>query len=106
MSTTQVHITLEELDKWSRKTLNFGRDRYIHLETFIQTMEQFPPSGLLTRVRPLVVDEAVDPEDLVFWIKDEETGETHAYNPNLGRIFSLVYERVDPKELEGLKELL
>lgn len=104
MSTTQIHITLQELDQWSNQTFNFGRSNYKHISTFIEVMEQFPPRGLQQKVRPLVVDEGVDPEDLVFWITDPE-GEIFPYNPRLSEIFKLVYEPVSVDN-SVLQELL
>lgn len=105
MSTTQIHITLQELDQWSHQTFNFGLDNYKHVDTFVQVMEQFPPRGLQQKVRPLVVDEGVDPEDLVFWITDPESGDIRHYNPALSCIFKLVYEPVHV-DTEVLNQLL
>jgi len=108
MSTTQIHITLKQLNEWSESTFNFNASAYKTLEGFISTMELFPPRGLQFHVRPLIVDEAVNPEDLVFWVTDENTGEVHHYNPKLDEIFSTVYTpvAVDNSVLEGLEGVI
>jgi len=94
MSTTQLHITLKQLDEWSNITFNFGIDNFKHIETFIQTMEMFPPRGLQNMVRPLIVDEGVAPENLVIWVVDDGVNDVYHFNPALDKIFELVYEPV------------
>lgn len=104
MSTTQVHITIQELDNWSRETFGHGKDHYKYIDTFVTTMEQFPPRGLQQKLRPLVVDEAVSPEDIVLRLTDETTGEEFYFNPTLDKIYKLVYQpvEVDTDMLQGL----
>lgn len=77
---------------------------YKTIERFINTMEICPPLQLMKRLRRLVVDEAVDPEDIVTWIVDDSTGRQHAYNIRLSEIFKSVYEpvEVDDTLLEGI----
>lgn len=95
MSTTQLHITLKQLDEWSNATFNFGIDNFKHTDTFVSTMEMFPPRGLQRLVRPLIVDEGVSPGDLVFWVVDEVNNDVFHFNPTLNEIFKLVHEPVD-----------
>ena len=105
MSTTQIHITLKQLNEWSKSTFDFNATAYKTLDSFLSTMEMFPPRGLQFHVRPLIVDEGVNPEDLVFWVTDENTGELHHYNPKLDGIFSTVWDKVevDDSVFEGLE---
>jgi len=91
--TFQVRFTLEEIAKWSKKAWNFDVETYAKVSAdpkaaFIKYSEMFPPCRLLTKLRPLIVDEAVDPNDLVIIVVDEETGVEYSYNPPLDSIFS------------------
>tara|TARA_R110001592_G_scaffold290371_1_gene559492 strand:- start:94 stop:411 length:318 start_codon:yes stop_codon:yes gene_type:complete len=104
MSAIQIHITLQQLNEWSRDTFGFDQTSYKVLESFVSTMEMFPPRGLQSHVRGLIVDEAVDPEDIVFWLMDDSTDELHHFNPKLAEIFKGVYipVSVDPSVLENI----
>ena len=104
MSTIQIHITLQQLNKWSLDTFEFDQTSYKTLESFVSTMELFPPRGLQSHVRSLIVDEAVNPEDIVFWLMDENTDELHHFNPRLVEIFKYVYTpvNVDSSILENI----
>ena len=104
MSTTQLHITLDQMNVWAEINDRVPSTKYHNIERFISSMEISPPIQLMRRLRCLVVDEGVNPEDIVTWIVDESTGEQHAYNIRLAEIFKLVHEPVDVdhKVLEGL----
>ena len=104
MSTTQLHITLDQMNVWAEINGRVPSTGYKNIDRFINTMEICPPLQLIKRLRRLVVDEAVDPEDIVTWIVDESTGEQHAYNIRLSEIFKYVYEpvNVDNALLEGI----
>lgn len=95
MSTTQLHITLDQMNIWAEINNRVPSTKYHNIERFINSMEISPPPQLMKRLRRLVVDEAVPPEDLVLWIVDEEKQEQHAYNIRLSEIFKLVYESID-----------
>ena len=95
MSTTQLHITLDQMNIWAEINNRAPSTKYHNIERFINSMEVSPPRQLMKRLRKLVVDEAVDPEDLVLWIVDEDNNDQHAYNIRLADIFKLVYEPVD-----------
>ena len=66
MNTVQVKYTLQELSKWSKKSTGISLD---------------------TLLRPLIVDEAIDIEDIIITIVDEDTGEEYRYNPVLDAVF-------------------
>ncbi len=104
MSTTQLHITLDQMNIWAEINGRVPSTKYHNIDRFINTMEICPPVQLMKRLRRLVVDEGVDPEDIVTWIVDENTGEQHAYNIRLSEIFKSVYEPVvvDKTLLEGI----
>lgn len=104
MRTTQLHITLQELNNWNSINGHPTSDRYKDVENFIYTSEMAPPKQLISKIRPLVVDEAVDPESIVMWVKDESTDELYRFNPRLADIFKLVFESVDVDKsvLEGI----
>lgn len=95
MSTTQLHITLDQMNIWAEINGRVPSAKYHNIERFINSMEISPPRQLMKRLRRLVVDEAVAPEDLVLWIVDEDSAEQHAYNIRLSEIFKLVYEPID-----------
>ena len=83
MKPIHLKFNLREFEAWSKKSTG------ILIETvkgdipfFVETMERFPPIRLATILRPLIVDEAVDIDDLVFTIVDEETGKEYHYNPH------------------------
>jgi hypothetical protein len=104
MSTTQLHITLDQMNVWAGINGRVPSTGYKNIDRFINTMEICPPVQLMKRLRRLVVDEGVDPEDIVTWIVDEYTGEQHNYNIRLSEIFKSVYEPVvvDKTLLEGI----
>jgi len=104
MSTTQLHITLDQMNIWAEINGRAPSTKYKDINFFINTMEVCPPKQLMRRIRRLVVDEGVNPEDVITWIMDESTGDQHAYNIRLSEIFKLVYTPVDVDQsvLEGL----
>jgi hypothetical protein len=104
MSTTQLHITLEQMNEWASINGRAPSTKYKDIQYFISTMEVVPPKQLMKQLRRLVVDEGVDPEDIITWIMDEEKDEQHAYNIRLSEIFKLVYTPVvvDNCVLDGL----
>lgn len=102
--TTQIHITLEQLDKWSLDNGHNTSKKYANIENYIWTCSMRPPKQLLRRLYKLVHDEAVDPMDIVLWVTDETTGEQYSYTPRIVDIFSHVHEpvHVETAELSGL----
>ena len=104
MSTTQLHIRLDQMNEWADINGRKNSSKYKDIQYFINTMEIVPPKQLMRQLRRLVVDEGVHPEDIVTWITDEQTGEQHAYNIRLSEIFKLVYTpvTVDSSVLDGL----
>ena len=104
MSTTQLHITLDQMNIWAEINGRVPSTGYKNIDRFINTMEICPPLQLMKRLRRLVVDEGVAPEDIITWIVDEQTGEQHAYNIQIAEIFKLVYTPVetDASILRGL----
>lgn len=104
MSTTQLHITLDQMNAWALENGRAESTKYKDIQYFINTMEVVPPRQLMRQLRRLVVDEGVDPEDIVTWITDDDSNEQHAYNIRLSEIFKLVYTPVDvdTSVLDGL----
>ena len=102
--TTQIHLTLEQLDDWSRENNHHTSLDYTNVENYIWTCSMRPPKQLLRRLYKLVHDEAVAPEDIVIWITDDSTGEQYNYNPRIVDIFSHVHEpvHVETAVLSGL----
>jgi len=94
MSTTQIHITLEQLNEWAIENGRQPSTKYKNVQYFLNTMEVVPPKQLMKQLRSLVVDEAVSPEDLVIWVSDKH-GEQYTYNIRLSEIFKLVYTPVN-----------
>ncbi len=89
MKTIQVKFTLEEINEWSKKSTGISLDTFKgNVEAFIRVSQQVPSFRLQRRLRPLIVDEAIDPEDIVIMVVDESTGEEHSYNPPLDAIFA------------------
>ena len=72
--------------------------------SYLNFVERAVPKQLLSIVRPLVIQEAVDPDVVVFQVIDEETQKTYYFNPVMSYIFNEVYNAVetDPRALEGL----
>lgn len=97
MSTTQIHITLDQLNEWAIENGRQPSTKYKNIQYFLNTMEVVPPKQLMRQLRSLVVDEAVSPEDIVIWVTDGH-GEQYAYNIRLSEIFKLVYTPVDVDE--------
>lgn len=104
MSTTQLHITLEQLDIWAVENGRQPSSKYHDIQNYINTMEICPPRQLTRQLRRLVVDEGIDPDDIVMWIDDEQASEQYNYNIRLAEIFKLVYTpvEVDKSVLNGL----
>lgn len=89
MKTVQVRFTLEEINEWSKASTGISLDTFKgNVEAFIRISQQVPSFRLQSRMRPLIVDEAIDPEDIVIIVVDEETGEEHYYNPPMDDIFA------------------
>ena len=88
MNTVQVKYTLQELSKWSKKSTGISLDTFNgDIEYFLRTSEEVPPMRLDRLLRPLIVDEAIDIEDIIITIVDEDTGEEYRYNPVLDAVF-------------------
>lgn len=104
MRTTQLHITLEQLNNWSVQNDRAPSTDYNDINNFINTMEICPPPQLTKQLRRLVVDEGVNPDDILIWINDEVNNEQYPYNIRLADIFKLVYTPVvvDKSILDGL----
>ena len=103
-----INITLNELNKWGTKTLNRDSSKYHSVIDFIKVMEDFPPRGVQSLAYPLIVDEGVNPNDLVFQVTDTDTGSTYHYEPELAPIFESTYEpvEIDPVIAESLSNVL
>ena len=88
MNTVQVRYTLQELSKWSKKSTGISLDSFNgDIDYFLRTSEEVPPMRLDRLLRPLIVDEAIDIEDIIITIVDEDTGEEYRYNPVLDTVF-------------------
>lgn len=74
-------FTLSQIEEWMIRSLNFPLSKSSSLEWYLKMAEDFPPMRLQRILRPLVVDEDVDFDDLTFTIVDENTGIEHPYNP-------------------------
>ena len=104
MSKTQLHFTLSQLDTWSIENNRKPSSKYHDIQNYINTLEICPPKQLTRQLRRLVVDEGVDPDDIVMWIIDAQKNEQYNYNLRLAEIFKLVYTpvEVDKSILNGL----
>lgn len=104
MNSIPLHITLSQMDEWAIKNDLQPSTKYNNIEFFISTMEICPPKQLMRKIRRLVVDEGVNPEDIITWITDEDGTPTHSYNIRLAEIFKYVYQpvEVDTSVLEQL----
>ena len=89
MKTIQVRFTLEEINEWSKKSTGISLDTFKgDVEAFIRVSQQVPSLRLQRRLRPLIVDEAIAPEDIVIMVIDEASGEEYYYNTPLDAIFT------------------
>ena len=83
MKPIHLKYNLRELEAWSKMSTGILIETVNgNIPFFLKLMEDVPPMRLQTILRPLIVDEAVDVDDLIFTIVDEETGEEHHYNPH------------------------
>ena len=80
-----IHLkfNLRELEAWMAKSTGISLKTFKgRVPSFIRVAEDCPPFRLQTILRPLIIDEAVDADDLILTVVDEETGEEHHYNPH------------------------
>ena len=89
MKTIQVRFTLDEINEWSKASTGISLETVKgDVEAFLRLSQQVPSFRLQRRLRPLIVDEAVTPDDIIIIVVDETTGEEHYYTPPMDRIFN------------------
>ena len=83
MKPIRLKFNLREFEAWSKKSTGISLETVSgDIEYFLKTVEEVPPMRLDHILSPLIVDEAVDIDDLIFTIVDEETGKEYHYNPH------------------------
>lgn len=104
MRTLPIKLTLAQLNEWTKENNDLTSDKAPDIESYLNFVERAVPKQLLSIVRPLIIQEAVDPDIIVFSVVDEETNKTYYFNPATSYIFNEVYKPVvtDPSVLEGL----
>ena len=103
-----IKITLDDLNKWGSKSLDWNSSKCKSIAHFIKDMEEFPPRGVLRLARPLIISEGVDPDSIDFKVTDTDTNRVYEYNPELGPCFKSRYKpvEIDPEVTESLNNFL
>ena len=103
-----INITLDELNKWGKKSLDWNSSKCESILHFIKDMEGFPPRGVLRLARPLIISEGVDPNNLEFKVTDTDTNKVYEYKPELAPCFKSRYKpvEIDPEITESLNSVL
>ena len=79
----EIEYPLSELEAGTFEDLGFCRETFNgDLDRYLRRAEDFPPLRFPLSLHPLVIDEAVPVDDLVFTIVDEATGDRHPYRPH------------------------
>ena len=80
----EIEYPLSELEAGTFKNLSFNRENFNgDVGHYLRFAEDFPPLRFQFFLRPLIIDEAVPVDDLIFTIVDEDTGDRHPYNPHV-----------------------
>jgi hypothetical protein len=79
-----IEYTLQELEAGTIESMGFDRNSFTgdkgSIKAYLIRAEDFPPVRLIQRLRPLVLDEAVAPKDIVISIVDSDNGRHFYYN--------------------------
>ena len=95
-----IYITLAQMDEYAIENGRQTHESYDRVEKFIRSMEKVPPVELLSRFRPLILDEGICPDDLILWVLDEDTGEQYRCALRLMDIFGLVWKPVVQEKVD------
>ncbi len=79
-----IEYTLQQLEAGTIESMGFDRNSFIEdkgsIKAYLARAEDFPPVRLIHRLRPLILDEAVAPKDIVISIVDSDNGRHFYYN--------------------------
>ena len=79
-----VQYALDDLEAGTLESMGFDRNSFIEdggsIKAYLARAEGFPPVRLIHRLRPLIIDEAVAPKDIVISIVDSDNGRHFYYN--------------------------
>ena len=79
-----IEYTLQNLETGTLESMGFDRNSFTgdkgSIKAYLVRAEDFPPVRLIQRLRPLVLDEAVAPKDIVISIIDSDNGRHFYYN--------------------------
>jgi hypothetical protein len=79
-----IEYALEGLEAGTLESMGFDRNSFIedegNIKAYLARAEEFPPVRLIHRLRPLIIDEAVAPKDIVISIVDSDNGRHFHYN--------------------------
>ena len=79
-----IEYTLQNLETGTLESMGFDRNSFIEdggsIKAYLARAEGFPPVRLIHRLRPLIIDEAVAPKDIVISIVDSDNGRHFYYN--------------------------
>lgn len=86
MNSKQVRITLDQLVEWGEKSPGLKFHKHTP-ENYIKLMEDFPPPQVFDQVRPTVIEEKINVNNIQLLVLDESTDTEYDYNPNLDIVF-------------------
>jgi hypothetical protein len=79
-----IQYALDDLEAGTLESTCFDRNSFIEdegsIKAYLARVEDFPPVRLIRRLRPLVIDEAVSPKDIVIFIVDPDNGRHFHFN--------------------------
>ncbi|MBT6957820.1 MAG: hypothetical protein HN996_05310 [Opitutae bacterium] len=79
-----IEYSLQELEAGTIESMGFDRNSFIedegNIKAYLARAEDFPPVRLIHRLRPLIIDEAVAPKDMIISIVDSDNGRHFHYN--------------------------
>ena len=87
MSKFNINITLQELTGWAVEDSFNPIKRKQTVEDYLTSLEEIAPVKVALKAKNLVIDEAVDVDDVSFIVEDTKTGINYPYRPALGMIF-------------------
>jgi len=88
MNGFEINITLSQLNSWSEQDTGISLSEFNTVSEFISELTDFTPKQVFSRAKSLIIDEGVDPADVIFNVLDESSGAMYKLRPPLEFIFS------------------